>query len=168
MLDKNDNEPQFVNTPYNFNVKETEDVGRTVFKNVLVTDADEGRNAEVELSCLKELSSPDACETFDIFAEASGPGRYNGVLMLKKPLNYEDKSSYDIIIEARDGGEEGVKKSTTSIIVQVEDVQDQDPVFLNGPYSETVPEGTQPGSSIFDVQAIMQLWSNFKMTSHLL
>jgi hypothetical protein len=31
-----------------------------------------------------------------------------------------------------------------SYILQVEDVQDERPVFLNGPYSVTVAEGTEP------------------------
>ena len=35
---------------------------------------------------------------------------------------------------------------------QVEDVQDQKPVFLNAPYSDTVEEGTQEGTEIFSVQ----------------
>ena len=73
-------------------------------------------------------------------------------MVLKKALNYEDKSSYNLVIEARDGGEEKVLRSFADVIVQVEDVQDQDPVFLNGPYSATVPEETAPGSTIFEIQ----------------
>ena len=33
-----------------------------------------------------------------------------------------------------------------------DDVQDQDPVFLNGPYSATVPEGVAPDTRIFEIQ----------------
>ena len=39
---------------------------------------------------------------------------------------------------------------------QVEDVQDQKPVFLNAPYSDTVEEGTAEGTEIFSVQ--VQAW----------
>jgi hypothetical protein len=34
--------------------------------------------------------------------------------------------------------------STANILIQVNDVQDQSPTFLNGPYSTTVPENIPP------------------------
>ena len=37
-----------------------------------VTDGDEGQNSEIQLSCVQEKSSPDACDTFDVFARATG------------------------------------------------------------------------------------------------
>ena len=80
------------------------------------------------------------------------PGDYQGLVVLKKPLNFEDKSSYNLVLEARDGGEEGSLSAFEDIIIQIEDVQDQDPVFLNGPYSATVPEGVAPGTRIFEIQ----------------
>ena len=80
------------------------------------------------------------------------PGDYQGLVVLKKPLNFEDKSSYNLVLEARDGGEEGSLSAFEDIIIQIEDVQDQDPVFLNGPYSATVPEGVAPDTRIFEIQ----------------
>lgn len=65
-----------------------------------------------------------------------------GLVVLKKPLNYEDRSSYTLVVEARDAGVEGALTATADLLVRVEDVQDQDPVFLNAPYSATVPEGS--------------------------
>ena len=41
------------------------------------------------------------------------------------------------------------------MIQQVEDVQDQKPVFLNAPYSDTVEEGTPEGTEIFSVQVTL-------------
>ena len=40
---------------------------------------------------------------------------------------------------------------------QVEDVQDQKPVFLNAPYSDTVEEGTPEGTEIFSVQVTLRV-----------
>ena len=40
---------------------------------------------------------------------------------------------------------------------QVEDVQDQKPVFLNAPYSDTVEEGTLEGTEIFSVQVTLRV-----------
>ena len=101
VLDRNDNSPRFQGSPYRFSVAETETVGQTVFTEVKVTDADEGRNSEIQLSCLAAQSSPDACETFQISPSRLGPGEYLGLIVLKKPLNYEEKeltvtSSYHI------------------------------------------------------------------------
>ena len=152
VLDRNDNSPQFQGSPYRFSVAETETVGQTVFTEVKVTDADEGRNSEIQLSCLAAQSSPDACETFQISPSRLGPGEYLGLIVLKKPLNYEEKSSYNLVVEARDGGEQNVLRATTDIIIEVEDIQDQSPVFLNGPYSSTVAEGTPPGQTIFEIK----------------
>ena len=75
VLDRNDNRPQFEGSkPYKVVVKETERVGATVFGEIKITDRDEGRNAELQLNCVAEKSSPDACETFDVFAS---PSRYD-------------------------------------------------------------------------------------------
>ena len=152
VLDRNDNSPQFQGSPYRFSVAETETVGQTVYTEVRVTDADEGRNSEIQLSCLPEQSSPEACETFQISPSRLGPGQYLGLIVLKRPLNYEEKSSYNLVVEARDGGEQTVLRATTDIFIEVEDIQDQKPVFLNGPYSSTVAEGTQPGQTIFQIK----------------
>ena len=80
-------------------------------------------------------------------------------MVLKKPLNFEDKSSYNLVLEARDGGEEGALKDTEDVIIQIEDVQDQDPIFLNGPYSATVPEGVPQGTRIFEIQVRCLYWN---------
>ena len=143
MLDRNDNIPQFNDLPYTFTVKETESVGQTVYTDIKVKDADTGPNSQVKLTCIEEESSPDACETFDIFESPLNPGEYIGLVVLKKPLNYEEKSSYNLVVRAQDSGEDQILSSTANVLIQVEDIQDQDPVFLNAPYSATVPEGSQ-------------------------
>jgi|688.fasta_scaffold2158813_1 hypothetical protein len=38
--------------------------------------------------------------------------------------------------------------TTANILIEVNDVQDQAPAFLNGPYSTTVPENIPPVSQI--------------------
>lgn len=111
----------------------------------------------MQLLSLKNLS---------IFQEKS-PGNYVGVVTLKKPLDFEARSSYDMIIKATDSPiDPGLTlSSTTNILIQVfkkvsvmillrliifsskvNDIQDQSPAFLNGPYSSTVPENTAPVS----------------------
>jgi len=151
VLDRNDNIPKFDDLPYSFTVKETESVGQTVYTDIKVTDADAGLNAQVKLRCIEEESSPDACETFDIFESPLNPGEFIGLVVLKKPLNYEERSSYNLVVQAQDLGEDQILSSTANVLIQVEDIQDQDPVFLNAPYSATVPEGSKEGSPIFEI-----------------
>ena len=67
----------FSSPSYSFNVKETEAEGQTLFTGIDLTDADSGRNAEIQLLCTEE-SSPDACDTFQVFASKLEDGKYLG------------------------------------------------------------------------------------------
>ncbi len=72
------------------------------------------------------------------------PGSYVVVVRLRRPLDFERRSSYAMRIRATDlssGGEASLSAETTQF-VQVVDVQDQGPAFLNAPYSTTVQENT--------------------------
>ena len=53
-----------------------------------------------------------------------------------------------MVIKATDNPADPEKalSSTANILIQVNDVQDQSPAFLNGPYSTTVPENIPPVS----------------------
>ncbi len=75
-------------------------------------------------------------------------GRYRGIVTLQRPLDYEQRSAYTLQLRATDGASDPAKRlsSTARVAVQVTDVQDQPPVFLNAPYSATVPENSPPVS----------------------
>lgn len=75
-----------------------------------------------------------------------GEGQYRGIVTLQRPLDYEQRSAYTLQLRASDGAADPAKRlsSLARIAVQVQDVQDQPPVFLNAPYSATVPEGSPP------------------------
>ena len=51
-----------------------------------------------------------------------------------------------MVIRASDNPADSSKalSSTANILIQVNDIQDQSPSFLNGPYSTTVPENIPP------------------------
>ncbi len=69
------------------------------------------------------------------------PGSYIGLVTLKKPLDYEARSSYDMVVVAQDSGvDPKAQSSTVNILINVNDIQDQAPFFLNAPFSATVPE----------------------------
>ena len=65
VLDVNDNEPQFLNSPYSFSVDETVSVGDILYNSVGVRDLDTGLNGIVNITCDADLS-PEACDVFEI------------------------------------------------------------------------------------------------------
>jgi len=75
--------------------------------------------------------------------------------VLKKPLDFERRSSYTLSLTASDNAlDKRSRLSTTAtVVVQVHDVQDQPPVFLNAPFSATVPEEIEGGMSILTIRA---------------
>ena len=58
---------------------------------------------------------------------------FRGLVTLKKSLNYEERSSYNLVVEAQDAGD-NILSSTASIFVQVSggDHMDQRMVVVNG------------------------------------
>ncbi|XP_023233383.1 cadherin-23-like [Centruroides sculpturatus] len=150
VLDQNDNPPRFQNVPYAFVMEEMTPVGTTVYRGILVTDADIGTNAEIKLSCRDDIT-PDACQKFEIQGFEISAGNYRGEIVLKENVDYEEKSTYTMIIMAEDLSLHGRLNSTVNVIVEIKDIQDQSPVFHNAPYSATVSENSLPGTSVLTV-----------------
>ena len=51
-----------------------------------------------------------------------------------------------MILRAEDRGLQQTLSSSTNIRIEINDIQDQPPQFLNAPYTETVAENTSPVS----------------------
>lgn len=62
-------------------------------------------------------------------------------LFVDAALDYERRSAYVVTLQAADASESPLR-AAASVAVAVRDEQDQPPVFLNAPYSATVPENT--------------------------
>ncbi|KAK4297363.1 hypothetical protein Pmani_030214 [Petrolisthes manimaculis] len=152
ILDVNDNPPLYHNTPYTFTVIESASPGATLYSQVKVTDADAGGNAEVKLECIKE-QTPKACEKFEVREARVSEGEYVGIISLRQLLDYETQTHYNIAIRAHDSGRETSLSATTTVMVEVLDVQDQPPIFLNAPFTATVREASPPGTKVVDVAA---------------
>lgn len=71
------------------------------------------------------------------------PNEYQVRLYLNQQLDFESRSAYVINLEASDASDRPLK-ALASVAAAIWDVQDQPPVFLNAPYSATVPENTPP------------------------
>ncbi|XP_033608058.1 cadherin-87A, partial [Cryptotermes secundus] len=155
VLDVNDNAPEFHGRPYSFTVAETTRVGTTLFSNITITDEDGGVNADIMLSCAADKDNEDVCSTFGVVAEKISEGEYVGIISLLKPLDYEQRSGYSLVLKATDVASEPSARLTAiaNVAIDVMDIQDQPPIFLNSPFSATVAEATAPGTSILNIQA---------------
>lgn len=152
--DFNDNPPVFIGRPYSTSISEATPIGSIIeiSPNIIVTDRDEGRNADVTLSCFMD-NDPDVCETFRVETDQIGEGNFTAIITLIKPLDYETRSSYVLTLLAKDGAYTNPLSTIASISINIVDVQDQEPVFINAPYSATLQENTPADTSVLRISA---------------
>lgn len=74
-------------------------------------------------------------------------------LKLREKLNREVVAEHRLQLFAIDGGAPVAKTGSTTLIVNVIDVNDNRPRFTNNAYDVTVPENTPPGTSVLQVSA---------------
>ncbi|CAK1578959.1 unnamed protein product [Parnassius mnemosyne] len=140
VLDENDNPPFFKNSPYEVDVPEDEEIGKTILTNIEVEDRDSVGDS-LEVGCVPSEQWPEACEIFEVATLHSTANQYAGALVLKKQLDYNENQFYQFQLYATDG----TLNSTAHVEVKVVDVQNSPPVFsgsLSGALSEDAPVGT--------------------------
>ncbi|XP_049338155.1 uncharacterized protein LOC103025951 isoform X1 [Astyanax mexicanus] len=76
-----------------------------------------------------------------------------GNIHVTKPLDREEKDEYRLIATATDSQTERALEPSSQFIIRVQDINDNPPVFEDGPYSATVPEMANIGTSIVQVTA---------------
>lgn len=143
--DYNDNPPTFIGRPYSATVSESTSVGTIIDIRppIIITDRDEGLNSEIKITCFKDTNSQtDACNTFEIRTEKISEGNFTSSVILNKSLDFETRSSYVLTLMARDSAPTNPLAAFATITIDVIDVQDQPPIFLNAPYSATIEENT--------------------------
>lgn len=66
---------------------------------------------------------------------------------MRRKLNYEEKNKFTLVLKAEDSAidPEPRLSSTATITLEIVDVQDQPPVFLNTPYHAIIEENSKPG-----------------------
>ncbi|KAM7042523.1 protocadherin gamma-A5-like [Acridotheres tristis] len=133
VVDANDNAPVFSQAEYTVRVPEDVPVGSTLIT-LQAIDADEGLNGEIEYSFnkIKEKSS----QTFQLDSDT-------GAISLLQSLDFEKGDSYELEVQAHDGG--GLF-DTTKVVVTVTDVNDNVPEIsvrsALREISEDAPSGT--------------------------
>ncbi|XP_066578258.1 cadherin 24, type 2b, partial [Amia ocellicauda] len=77
----------------------------------------------------------------------------SGNIHLTKPLDREEKGEYRLVATATDRQTGRALEPASTFVVRVQDINDNAPVFPDGPYSATVPEMANIGTSIIQVTA---------------
>uniref|UniRef100_A0A671VTC8 Cadherin-12 n=1 Tax=Sparus aurata TaxID=8175 RepID=A0A671VTC8_SPAAU len=150
LSDVNDNPPRFAKSIFHLRVPESASVGSAVGR-IQAHDPDAGSNAEVEYA----IVPGDEGNMFDIFSDGKSQ---DGVVVLKKTLDYETKKSYTFKVETSNTQLDprflhlGPFKDSATVKVNVLDM-DEPPVFTKPSYSMEVYEDTPPGTIIGSVTA---------------
>uniref|UniRef100_A0A673MV33 Cadherin-12 n=1 Tax=Sinocyclocheilus rhinocerous TaxID=307959 RepID=A0A673MV33_9TELE len=145
LSDVNDNPPRFSKSEPLYN-----SVGSAIGR-IKAHDLDTGKNAEVEYN----IVPGDGGAMFDI---TTNEHNQEGIIMLKKPLDYETKKAYTFKVEASNAHLDprfhnfGPFKDTATVKINVLDV-DEPPVFSKPSYAMDVYEDTPQGTIIGAVTA---------------
>ncbi|CAO2608395.1 Pcdh15 [Lemmus lemmus] len=105
-------------------------VGTTIFTGFSgdngATDIDDGPNGQIEYVIQYNPEDPTSNDTFEI------PLMLTGNVVLRKRLNYEDKTRYYVIIQANDRAQNLNERrtTTTTLTVDILDGDDLGPMFL--------------------------------------
>uniref|UniRef100_A0A673T5X8 Dachsous cadherin-related 2 n=1 Tax=Suricata suricatta TaxID=37032 RepID=A0A673T5X8_SURSU len=141
--DVNDNEPVFRRQVYNATLAEHSPVGHC-FLQVKASDADAGLYGFVEYSLYDGFQSYDTSQAFQI-------DPHDARICVSQDIDRErDPASYDLLVRAKDGG--GLS-AQAFVRVEIEDVNDNEPVFNPSTYVMSISGQTQPGTEIISVLA---------------
>ncbi|XP_066524893.1 protocadherin beta-15-like [Hoplias malabaricus] len=135
VLDANDNAPVFSQSVYKVSLPENSPLN-TVVLTVSATDADIGVNCEV-IYAFDHISQINK-ELFSLDSKS-------GEIRLTGPIDFEDETSYELQIQAKDGP--GLA-TYSKVIIDITDVNDNAPVIVIKTLHSPVPENAAPGTEV--------------------
>ncbi|XP_055629292.1 fat-like cadherin-related tumor suppressor homolog isoform X4 [Toxorhynchites rutilus septentrionalis] len=142
LADINDNAPVFNREIYEVSVPETSPPNTPVIR-LKVTDRDEGKNAQVFL----EIVGGNEGGEFRVNPET-------GMLYTAVPLDAEMKAFYTLTVSAIDQGNTGTRKqSSAKVKINVQDTNDNDPIFETSNMTIWVDENEPAGTTVSKVTA---------------
>uniref|UniRef100_A0A8D0GA43 Cadherin 18 n=1 Tax=Sphenodon punctatus TaxID=8508 RepID=A0A8D0GA43_SPHPU len=150
LTDVNDNPPRFPQKHYQLYVPESAQVGSAVGK-IKANDADMGTNADMKYTIING-------DVSGVFSISTDKETREGIISLKKPLNYEKKKSYTLNIEGANTHLDfrfshlGPFKDITMLKIIVGDV-DEPPFFTMPSYVMDVYENAKTGTVVGTVTA---------------
>ncbi|XP_055371961.1 fat-like cadherin-related tumor suppressor homolog [Condylostylus longicornis] len=142
LADINDNAPVFNREIYEVSVPETSPPNTPVIR-LKVTDRDQGKNALVFL----EIVGGNEGGEFRINPDT-------GMLYTQKLLDAETKAFYTLTVSAIDQGNSGMRmQSSAKVKINVQDTNDNDPVFENINKTIWIDENEPSGTTVTKVTA---------------
>ncbi|KAG9490989.1 hypothetical protein GDO78_006371, partial [Eleutherodactylus coqui] len=133
--DANDNYPVFSKKHYKVSLDENVQIGYTIL-HVNASDKDEGSNAVISYSFSHIPENAQQVFTMD---------SQTGVIQTKGELDFETAQTYEMTVEATDGG--GLV-AQSSVLIQIVDVNDNAPEITIASLSTPIPEDSAPGSLV--------------------
>ncbi|KAJ8418083.1 hypothetical protein AAFF_G00137920 [Aldrovandia affinis] len=145
VVDKNDNAPQFNSSEYRVRITELAQVGFALPLFIQAQDKDEGHN-----SMFQVFLTGNNSDHFTI-SPTSVQGRADIRMRVAVPLDYENIRSYSFSLYANESLSEHV--GFARIHIDLLNENDNRPIFSKALYNISMPENTQRGTSLVQVQA---------------
>ncbi|AWP05365.1 putative protocadherin-23 [Scophthalmus maximus] len=141
--DVNDNEPVFRQQLYNVSIPEHSATG-SCFLQVVATDADGPDFGTVLYSLSDGLDAQDEKPLFQVHPQT-------GELCVSQDIDRDaGPTAHDVLIKAEDPG--GLS-AQTYVHIEIEDLNDNAPVFNPGEYATSIGSHAQPGTEVLSVVA---------------
>ncbi|XP_017905743.1 PREDICTED: protocadherin beta-5 isoform X2 [Capra hircus] len=144
LTDINDHSPEFLEREMLLKIPESVQTG-TVFPLKIAQDFDIGSNTVQNYTI-----SPNS--HFHVVTHHRGDGRKYPELVLDKALDREQQPELSLILTALDGGAPP-RSGTTTVHIEVVDINDNAPEFLQSVYEVQIPENSPLNSLVVAVSA---------------
>ena len=140
----NAHRPVFDKASYIVHVAENASVGTFLVElNATDEDANAAGDVEFRLVLIGDVESASV-PYFHVDVRS-------GVVQVAKLLDREQTATHVLAVEARDKGTQSRKTSLASLVVELDDVNDNDPIFEPAVYAAAVRETATPGTVVTEV-----------------
>ncbi|XP_044754021.1 protocadherin-like wing polarity protein stan isoform X2 [Coccinella septempunctata] len=144
--DVNDNTPRFYTSLFQESVSENVPKGYSIVK-IQAYDGDEGPNAEIRYTMSERDASGGNTKDLPIAIDD-----HTGWIYTTKELDREDRAKFMFQVFATDQGKPP-QSASASVVITVQDVNDNDPTFEPKIYEAVVAEDDPPGTPVTTVSA---------------
>uniref|UniRef100_A0A667XXA1 Protocadherin 7a n=1 Tax=Myripristis murdjan TaxID=586833 RepID=A0A667XXA1_9TELE len=149
ITDINDNTPSFPSPVLQLSVEENRPIG-TLYLLPTATDRDFGRNGIDRYELIQDGGVRSS--VFELQVADTPDGEKQPQLIVKGPLDREQRDSYELVLRVRDGGNPP-RSSQALLRVSITDVNDNSPRFERAVYEAEMAENAPPGTPVLQVRA---------------